>query len=297
MATNYGLSEKGFRRKRLPEIVQGLNDRVADKLGVPIQTGANSIFGQIHGVYGYALAELWEELEKTYNAMYPSTAEGVSLSNAAGLAGIAQIEADQTTLIATCYGTDGADIPYGAQIASGKNPKMVFVNQEVLQTISMTRLNALYLTVPEVVSGTTYTLVINGTTANYTAQNGDEDMNIFGSFIDQFADMEGKTFAINDSRLIITADDPAEPFSAIVYNATVAKMGSPFLFQSVLYGAIVPEIGEVNQIITNYSGWQEVSNDFAANSGRDAETDIALRKRWDASVYGRGSAMVDTNLQ
>ncbi len=80
---------------------------------------------------------------------------------------------------------------------------------------------------------------------------------------------------------------------ADVKNATVSLLGSPFLFQSTTYGAVEPVIGELDSIITNYTGWSAVNNDYPANVGRNAETDIALRKRWSASVYGRASAMVD----
>lgn len=66
----YGLTAEGFRRKRLPELLQGLNDRVKDKLGIEIEISANSVFGQIHGVYAFALAEMWEELEKLYYSMF-----------------------------------------------------------------------------------------------------------------------------------------------------------------------------------------------------------------------------------
>ena len=41
----YGLTKEGFKRKRLPEIIDSLNKRVADKLGIAIQTDSNSIFG------------------------------------------------------------------------------------------------------------------------------------------------------------------------------------------------------------------------------------------------------------
>lgn len=117
--TKYGLTREGFKRKRLPEIQASINRRVADKLGVDIQTGSNSVFGQLHGVYAYELADLWELAQNVYNAMYPTTATGVSLSNAAALAGITLIEAEKSSLIATCYGDDGTSIPYGAQISAG----------------------------------------------------------------------------------------------------------------------------------------------------------------------------------
>ena len=103
----YGLTRDGFKRKRLPEILDSLNKRVADKLGMEIQTGSNSIFGQLHGVYAYELSDLWELAQNVYNAMYPNTAEGVSLSNAAALAGITLIDAERSSLVATCYGDNG----------------------------------------------------------------------------------------------------------------------------------------------------------------------------------------------
>lgn len=88
----YGLSREGFRRKRLPEIISSMNSRLADRLGVEIQTGSNSLFGQLVGVFAYEIADLWEMAQDSYNAMYPNTASGVSLSNAAGLAGISFVE-------------------------------------------------------------------------------------------------------------------------------------------------------------------------------------------------------------
>lgn len=58
MAIEYGLLPTGFRRKRLPEILRDLNERLSDKLGIKVQTTANSVIGQIHGVYAHALAEI-----------------------------------------------------------------------------------------------------------------------------------------------------------------------------------------------------------------------------------------------
>jgi uncharacterized phage protein gp47/JayE len=115
----YGLSATGFKRKRLPEIMQAINARISDTLGLKTQIQSNSVLGQIVGVFSYEIADLWEQAENGYNAMYPSTAQGVSLSNAAGLAGLQLIEAESTTLIATCFGSELTEIPYNAQITDG----------------------------------------------------------------------------------------------------------------------------------------------------------------------------------
>ena len=286
----YGLTQEGFRRKRLPELLQGLNDRVADKLGLPIETSANSVFGQIHGVYAFALSEMWEELEKLYYSMFPSTAEGVSLANAAGLAGIAQIDSEPTNLIATCYGVEGAEVPYNAQIASSNSN--IFYNREEGKTISANRASEITLKISTVEVDKNYYINLDGVSANYTATEADTATTIFTELTKDF-EFSDRTFTNLNGVLKIAMNDSAETF-ALSTNLEVENIGSPFLFESVLRGAINPAIGTVTQIITNYSGWTGVSNNRAANVGRDNETDTELRQRWSRSVYARGLAMCES---
>ncbi len=288
----YGLSATGFRRKRLPEIIQDLNERVSDKLGVPIETGANSIFGQLHGVYGFALAEIWENLEKIYNAMYPSTANGVSLSNAAGLAGIAQISAEKTTIIATCYGNESVLIPYGANIASRIDNSMIFTNLEVDKRISASQACEINLTIPTVEVGKTYQINLDGEQASYRAADSDTSVDIFSALALQF-EFDDKEFVIDDDGLTIEMNDAEETFSLSTSTINIARIGTPYKFECVNYGANAPPIGTVTHIITNYSGWTDVVNNKVANVARNAETDTELRQRWARSVYARGLMMTD----
>ena len=78
MAEEYGLTSEGFKQKRLADIIQSMNLRIADQLGVQISTEANSVFGQLIGVFSYEIADLWEQAAQVYGAMYPHTASGVS---------------------------------------------------------------------------------------------------------------------------------------------------------------------------------------------------------------------------
>lgn len=293
MAINYGLTADGFKRKRLPEIIQSLNDRVADKLGVEIQTGANSLFGQLHGVYGYEINTLWELLEATYNAMYPNTAQGVQLSNAAALAGIFQIAAEQTSLVCTCYGADGSTIPYGAQVSANDLTSAVFSCADPAYTISSNRACDVEITVPVVTSGIAYTLTIDGVSKTYTAGSSDTESIILSSLAALFS-FTDRTLSVENNVLHITMDDQSLTFSVAVSNSlSLSKLGSPFNFLCNTRGAISPALGVVTNIITAYTGWDSVSNNVPANVGRDAETDTALRQRWSRSVYGRAYAMVD----
>lgn len=295
MATvNYGLSPEGFKRKRLPEIIESLNNRVADKLGVPIQTGANSLFGQLHGVYGYEIANLWELAENVYNAMYPNTAQGTSLSDAAGLAGIRLITAEQTILKATCYGTENTTIPYGAQISSSEHPAMIFFCNETMAKITKSAADIVRCIIPANVSvGVQYSLTIDGVQKLYKAVSGDTKAMVFSALASQFS-FTDRTLTINNDTLTISMDDMTKTFAVSTSaNITIDLLGSPVEFVSETSGAVAPAIGELTNIITAYTGWDSVSNEAEAIVGRDNETDIALRQRWNSSVYDRASAMVE----
>ena len=294
MAIKYGLTADGFKRKRLPEIIKSLNDRVADKLGIEIQTGANSLFGQLHGVYGYEINNLWQCLEDTYNAMYPNTAQGVQLANSAALAGIFQIGAEKTSIVCTCYGTDGAIIPYEAKIASNDLTSATWSCVDPALEISSVRACDVEITVNSIAVGNVYSITIDGATASYTAASGNDAAVILTSLMAGFSEFTDKAFSVSNNVLRLTMNDQSNTFSVSVNNnLTISKLGSPFNFLCETRGAIAPAIGAVSTIVTQVTGWDSVSNNVPANVGREAETDIALRQRWSRSVYGRANAMTD----
>lgn len=287
----YGLSATGFKRKRLPEIMQAINARISDTLGLKTQIQSNSVLGQIVGVFSFEIADLWEQAENGYNAMYPSTAQGVSLSNAAGLAGIQLIDAEFTTLVATCFGVNGTEIPYGAQITDGTN---IYSCTDVYKQIDSARACVIGVKlVGAVVEGTSYALTIDGVTQTYTAVSGDTATSVLVSLSALFS-FTDRTMAVNNDALLITMNDQSQTMNVIPGDTLVlSTIGSPFNFKADTVGALSPNIGSITQIVTSYAGWDSVENNVAAVVGRDAETDISLRQRWGASVYDRASAMVE----
>lgn len=287
----YGLSATGFKRKRLPEIMQAINSRISDTLGLKTQIQSNSVLGQIVGVFSYEIADLWEQAENGYNAMYPSTAHGVSLSNAAGLAGIQLIEAEFTTLVATCFGVNGTEIPYNAQITDGTN---TYSCTDVYSQIDSARACVVGVKLAGAVAeGTSYSLTIDGVTQTYTAISGDTITSVLVSLSSLFA-FDDRTFTVNNDTLLISMNDQSRTMNVIPGNTlTLSTIGSPFNFKADIAGALSPNLGSITQIVTSYAGWNSVENNVPAVVGRDAESDISLRQRWGASVYDRASAMVD----
>lgn len=287
----YGLTRDGFRRKRLPEILSDINRRVSDRLGVEIETGSNSLFGQLHGVFAYEIADLWEQAENTYNAMYPNTATGVSLSNAAGLAGISAISGTQSQLLATCYGTDGTVIPYGAQITSstenGSHWECIATNAAISKNKAC---YAAYSINSTIQAGTVYTIKINGVTASYTAVAGDTASKVLSTLMKSFPDIP---YSMDNGILSIRTTAKGETFATEAQNITISSIGTPIQFRCVTVGAVNSDIGTINQIVTSIPGWTGVLNQYAASVGQDAETDTHLRQRWNRSLFSRGSTNID----
>jgi len=288
----YGLSPTGFKRKRLPEVISSINARIKDTLGKPIQTSANSVLGQIVGVFAYEIADEWEQLENSYNAMYPSTAQGTSLSNVAGLAGIQQIEAEYTTVVLTCFGTEGFEVPYLAQATDGK---YVYSCQDVYLPIEASRSNVIgiRLASTSIVAGTEYILTIDDDVQTYTATASDTVTSVLSGLMALFS-FDDRTMENNNGVLMIRMNDSRKSMAVYVNSAmNITIVASPFNFKCDTAGAIDPNIGTITQIVTSYAGWNSVENDAPAAVGRDAETDNALRARWSRSVYNRASSMVE----
>lgn len=295
MATvNYGLSREGFKRKRLPEILSDMESRFSDALGVPIETTANSVLGQLFGVVAYEISDMWQMGEEVYHAMYPNTATGTSLSNAAGLAGITTITAEYTTITATVIGTNGTRIPYGSRIQSRTDTSKVFSSLGSNAYIDAANASMARITVPEdPVQGTVYTLTISGKQYSYTAEANPSRATVLTG-LGAAINLGGTTTTVDNNVLTVQMIDAQQTFSIAAGDMLlISDIGSPVRFQAETAGAVNPAIGEVDQIITPVSGWDSVINNVPAVVGRDAESDTALRQRWSNSLYERSSAMVD----
>ena len=292
MAEEYGLTAEGFKQKRLADIIQDMNSRIADQLGVQISTEANSVFGQLIGVFSYEIADLWEQAAQVYGAMYPHTASGVSLDNSAALAGITPIAAEKTTVVCTCYGTNGTQIPYGAQISSATDSNIIFQCVDANAVISAQETCDVGITLASVTVGETYSATVDGVIYSHVATSTDTIATVLTAIGSQITAIPA---SVENDVLRITESNQENTFSvAISNNMAFDTIGSPVTFECTTDGAITPAIGDLTDIVTTYAGWESVSNNVSANTGRLAESDTALRQRWNASLYTRSVGMTDS---
>ena len=289
MADYYGLSRDGFKRKRLPEIKSDIFQRFEDATGVTVEKGSNSIIGVLVGVIGYEIADMWKSLEDSYNAMYPNTAEGVSLSNAAGLAGILPRPATASIAVLTCYGETGTYIPTGTEVSSATNSNIIYSSVEDAN-ISIDNFSVLKFEVDgEVVSGNLYSINIDDVVVQYTAKQGDSKSSVLIGLATQFSSL---TTNVTNDVLTISTDYINSARLGEYIGVKLTKLGSPIRFECEKLGAIDSPVGTITQVIDTINGFERAINDVPVSVGNNADTDETLRQRWSASLYSRGSANI-----
>ena len=106
----FGLTPQGFNAMRLADVKQSLENAFIAQFG-DINIDPQSVFGQEIGVLSKSFADLWENLEDVYLSQYPNSASGVSLDNVVQLNGITRLPETQTSVVATCDGSEGTYIP------------------------------------------------------------------------------------------------------------------------------------------------------------------------------------------
>jgi uncharacterized phage protein gp47/JayE len=114
---SYGISSTGFSRPRLIDIQTAIQQTLQATFGQGINLSAESIFGQLVGIFSEREDLLWQGLQDVYNSQYPDTAFGVSLDNVAALTGTQRLAAKPAFVALTLTGAVGTIIPAGSLVS------------------------------------------------------------------------------------------------------------------------------------------------------------------------------------
>lgn len=281
------LSTEGFERPRLPEIKSDYDQRFTDALG-PVNTGADSVVGQIIAIFSAALDDAYEVLQDTYDSMYPSSAEGISLDGAVSFIGLERLAAEPTTVYAMCYGTEGTLIPAGALARADDNSQY-----EASESVVIGRANAgdIYVSVLSVQNSVTYQLIVGGTSFTYDSDVDATAEEIIAGLAAAFAASNFTATIIGTTQLRITAVDLYSKFTVTIGpKLKLDAIGSPVLFTALESGAAELPAGALTTIDTALLGWTSIENLVAGDIGRAVETDDELRIRHAESVRVTGAA-------
>lgn len=84
------LNETGFQRPSYQELLTAQQDLTRKLFGEDIDTSEVTFFGKLNRLQVYLLAQIYEELEATYYARFPNTADALSLDRLMVFAGISR---------------------------------------------------------------------------------------------------------------------------------------------------------------------------------------------------------------
>lgn len=224
------LTKEGYAVKRLAELKKEYDRLLINRFG-PINTQPDSVIGQLEGIWAEALANLYEQAQDTYHAMYPFSAEGVSLDGAVSYVGITRFTATATLMIAAVYGRESTLLKSGAQASDG-----VQRYQSVLDAV-ISRANAVDTLIDvNVQSGMNYVLNVNGMLISYlSGSNATLEEIAFG--LGQQFNPDAMRYELDDGRLRIFATDGVTPFALSVgERMKMVRIGSPARFVSMNEG-------------------------------------------------------------
>jgi uncharacterized phage protein gp47/JayE len=274
----------GFERARLPEIKADIDAQMADALGA-VNTNADSVIGQLDGIWAEAVSDINETLQDVYDSAYVSSAEGVSLDNDVALVGMERLAATATAVTAAAYGNEGDVIPVGTLSHTD-------INYTSTSEVVISRANAIdvEIKVTSVLNNTVYSILAGGQSFTFTSSSTATEANILAGLAALMNADPLKT-TVSSGVLRVTAYDGVTPFSITVdTKLSITKRGSPVVFVASVKGAYVVPIGALNVFDTAVPQGCTLYNLVAGETGREVETDTELRLRHLNSPRVLGSA-------
>ena len=284
-----GLTQQGFERKRLPDILEELREAFRDEFG-SINTGPESRFGRLIGIVAEREDSIWQLAEAVYQSQYPGTASGRSLDGVAALTGITRLEATRTTVPGVLIGQPTTTVPAGSEAS-------VSQTGDVYQTVGdtdITTSSALVVTLSVTAEPSTlYEVTIDGTDYQFTSngESADEIADEIASLVDADSTVDAES---DGNEIEVISSDRSTSFSLSVSGpVTVESAGSVSQFIALESGAQAVPTGSLDTIETPVSGWEGVENFQDGEQGRDIETDAELRTRREQSLQILGAGTVE----
>lgn len=115
--SSYGVLSTGFNPKLIGDILDDIEARQKADFGAQINTGGESILGQLNATYGASVAENWEILNAVYRSLYPDSATGEALDNVCAITGVTRLPATHSTINLACTGVSGTILLAGRVVS------------------------------------------------------------------------------------------------------------------------------------------------------------------------------------
>lgn len=265
--SSYGVTEDGFVSKDVNTIIDELEQEELSRISASLNLLSTSVLGQMNGVFGDKVRELWDVAEAIWGSAYPDSATGTSLDNVAAITGALRLQATKSTLDIICTGDDATALAIGRTV-SVADVGDIFESTEaaVIAAASAWAPSTAYAVddfVQNDDAGTDriYVCEVAGTSAGSGGPTGTGD-------------------AIVDGTVTWRYVGDGEGYVAVA-------------FESSEYGPIAGPAFTLTEIESAVSGWKGAKNLEDADAGRNIETDADFRIRREELLRITGAGTVE----
>lgn len=287
----YGVTPDGFVRPRLPEIrqeiVADLHARMlAAGFNGTVETRPDSITGLLIDTFAEREAALWEQAEGVYFAMYPGSATGVSLDRAVSFTGVARYRDERSRAYVVLYGAPGTTVPAGAQIRHQ-------VSQNLWALAAEARIQAGaaadVVLQPSVMPNSAYRVSIDGVAYTYSTGPTTNLPQILAGLV---AALSPSELAVSSDGAMVRIHTDGRVAAAFTWstNLSLVRLGSPALAETMEASTEGAAVGDLDGVVTQVDGWDNVDNLQAGVAGRLAESAAELRARYPTGLFRLGAA-------
>lgn len=290
------VKDSGLQRKTLQEIRLELESALKTVFGQDFETSVDSPNGLLIGSLALSLANIWELAQEVYDSRDPAQATGLSLDFAAALNGLTRKEATACRGQAMLYSLNDSSvtIPAGS-IALRPRGNQEFSLQEPV-TIDPASCDELIIVDEGFARDTDYVfhfaqpigdLTFNWATGDVRSASDAlmTEINYAGGYAGK-RDGNVRVFSEDGGKVGISAPFPDD---CSIYKGALGEFAAA-------PGAQTCEAGELTDIPTTVSGWDQVYNYEAFVPGSDRETDTQLRVRRAAAVRAIQSRATDAAI-
>lgn len=137
-ATDWGLTDAGFRRPTYAELLDALEYKARELFGTKANLTVRSPLGIFLRIYAWMLNLLFATLEDVYNSRFIDTAVGSSLYNLGRAIGLRLLGAQKAVGYLTFTGEDGVEVPEGFLAETTAGMQYITVSSGMIKDGSVT---------------------------------------------------------------------------------------------------------------------------------------------------------------
>lgn len=276
----YGVTVAGFVLKRLEAISNEMRANAQSQLP-GIDTSEDSVPGTLLDTTADAAAEQWQLAEQTYNARYPSTAQGSQLDYIGQINAILRRSPQKSNIKLGCEGVHGTIIPVGTQVKSNSG----HVYETLLQTsLDDTSTNKAEIEVITVIDSHTYTILIDSNSVDYISDSDATIEEITAGIVaainiqTSFLLVNAVEIDISQGTFYIVANDGELAFEVTLNSDfQLNKFWTPIKIQALIAGPLEDSPNTITTIVTPIVGLESVNNFTDVNVGAFLQSDDNYR--------------------